>query len=150
MRDQFRLLAFGAVLVGVCAVSVAKHNPESNYPHVTIGPSFTTNQSLLLPRDFRKWMFLGSPLTPHGLNDGHASFPEFHNVYVEPAAYDYYTENGEWPEGTVIVKELQLTQPGSFDDGSRTEASGRGYFPGRPNGMDVSVKDSSRFKDTDK
>jgi hypothetical protein len=43
---------------------------------------------------------------------------------------------------------LQLTQPAENPDGSRTEPSGRGYFPGAFNGVDVTVKDSKRYADT--
>ena len=35
---------------------------------------------------------------------------------------------GEFPDGTIMFKELQLTLPGENPDGSRTEPSGRGYF----------------------
>ena len=38
--------------------------------------------------------------------------------------------------------------PSENPDGSRTEPSGRGYFPGEFNGADVTVKDSKRFADT--
>lgn len=41
-----------------------------------------------------------------------------------------------------------MTIPGENPDGSRTEASGRGYFPGKLNGADVTVKDSKRYADT--
>lgn len=126
----------------------AEARMSSQYPDVEIGPKFNDKGKLLLPVNFRKWVFIGSPLTPHGLNGGAAGFPEFHNVYVEPAAYDYHVEHGTWPEGTMMVKELQLTKGGTFEDGSRIEPSGRGYFPGTVNGMDVSVKDSKRFADT--
>lgn len=118
------------------------------YPNVEIGPEFNDGGDLLLPQDFRRWIFIGSPVTPSALNGGAAAFPEFHNVYVEPAVYDYYLSQGTWPEGTMLVKELQLTKPGASKDGSREEASGRGYFPGPANGLDVSVKDSRRFPDT--
>ena len=47
-----------------------------------------------------------------------------------------------------MFKELQLTIPGQFPDGSRTEPSGRGYFPGKLNGADVTVKDSQRYAET--
>lgn len=47
-----------------------------------------------------------------------------------------------------MLKELQLSQPGTFPDGSSVEVSGRGYFPAQRNGIDISVKDSKRFKDT--
>ena len=46
----------------------------------------------------------------------------------------------------MMAKELQLTGGKATEkDGSRYEPSGRGYFPGEVNGMDVSVKDSTRF-----
>jgi hypothetical protein len=45
---------------------------------------------------------------------------------------------------------LQLTlSPAENPDGSRTEPSGRGYFPGAFNGADVSVKDTKRFAATE-
>ncbi len=118
------------------------------YPDVDTGPVFNGKGELAQPKGFREWVFIGAPLTPHALNDSKAGFPEFHNVYVEPAAYLYYKKTGKWPEGTVLVKELQLTKRGTYADGSRTEASGRGYFPAAPNGLDVSVKDSRRFART--
>lgn len=147
MRYLQHVLVTGVCLLGGAALGVAESG-KSDYPDVNIGPSFTPTGKLRLPEGFREWVFIGSPLTPHGLNNGMAGFPEFHNVYVEPAAYDYYMRHGQWPEGAMMVKELQLTQPGTFPDGSRTEVSGRGYFPGEPHGMDVSVKDSRRFPDT--
>jgi len=112
------------------------------------GPQWTTDGQLVLPSDYHRWVFLGSPLTPNALNGGQAGFPEYHNVYVHPAVFDAYLRSGQWPEGTILLKELQLTLDGRASDGSRVEASGRGYFPGQPNGIDIAVKDSTRFKDT--
>ena len=111
-------------------------------------PRFNTQGELLQPNGFRNWVFIGSPLTPHALNGGSAAFPEYHNVYVQPQALAHYMKTGEWPEGTMMVKELQLTKEGTHPDGSRNEVSGRGYFPAEPNGLDVSVKDSRRFSST--
>ena len=91
----------------------------------------------------------GSPLTPNALNGGHANFPEYHNVYIEPGSYAIYKKTGVFPEGTIFFKELQLTKkPEENPDGSRTEPSGRGYFPGVFNGADVTVKDTKRFAGT--
>ena len=50
-------------------------------------PEYTGTGDLLLPNNFEKWVFVGSPLTPNVLNDGKANFPEFHNVYMEPGSY---------------------------------------------------------------
>jgi hypothetical protein len=112
------------------------------------GPQWMTDGQLKLPQGYHTWVFLGAPLTPNALNDGKAGFPEFHNVYTQPEAYQAYRRTGEFPEGTILLKELQLTRPGTYDDRSRIEPSGRGYFPGTANGIDISVKDNKRFKDT--
>ena len=88
----------------------------------------------------------GSPLTPNALNGGQAAFPEYHNVYIEPGSYAIYQQTGSFPEGTMFYKELQLTRkPEENPDGSRTEPSGRGFFPGALAGAEVSVKDTKRF-----
>src|SRR5215469_11070406 len=100
------------------------------------------------PAVFRKWVFLGAPTTPNGLNNGKANFPEFHHVYVEQKNLDAYLKTGTFPEGTMLVKELTRVLNPAFPDGSRKEPSGRGYFNGEFNGMDVTVKDSKRFAAT--
>lgn len=106
---------------------------------------YTPDGKLILPRGFRKWVFVGAPLTPNALNDGQANFPEFHHVYVEEKNLDAYLKTGSFPEGTVFIKELTRVLKPSYPDGSRTEPSGRGYFNGELNGIDATVKDSKRF-----
>jgi hypothetical protein len=111
-------------------------------------PEYTPSGDLILPKNFERWTYVGSPLTPNALNNGKAGFPEFHNVYIEPTAYDIYQKTHVFPEGTIFFKELQLTIKGENPDGSRTEPSGRGYFPGALNGADVTVKDTKRYAST--
>jgi hypothetical protein len=82
------------------------------------------------------------------LNNGKAGFPEFHHVYVNPDAFAVYQRTGEFPDGTVITKELVLLQKGDYKDGSKNAPSGRGFFAGEYQGMDVMVKDSKRYKQT--
>jgi len=112
------------------------------------GAQFTPDGKMKLPTGYREWVFIGSPLTPNALNGGKASFPEFHNVYVERRNFDAYQKTGTFPEGTVLVKELVLLQKPTFPDGSQQAPSGRGYFQGAFNGMDVSVKDTKKFGKT--
>jgi hypothetical protein len=109
---------------------------------------FDSDGKLELPTGFRAWVFVGAPLTPNGLNDGKANFPEYHHVYVEKKNVDAYLKTGEFPEGTVIVKELTRVLNPTFPDSSRKEPSGRGYFNGAYNGIDMSIKDSKRFAKT--
>src|SRR5262245_25621489 len=82
---------------------------------------FDSDGKLKLPTGYRRWIFLGAPLTPNGLNGGKANFPEYHHVYVEERNLDAYLKTGEFPEGTVIVKELTRVLDPKFPDGSRTE-----------------------------
>ena len=112
------------------------------------------------PHVFRRWVFVGAPLTPEGLNNGkyncnaagtnctRSNFPEYHHVYIEQKNVDAYLKTGDFPEGTVIIKELTRVLNPAFPDSSRTEPSGRGYFNGAYNGIDMSVKDSKRFAKT--
>ena len=111
---------------------------------------FDPDGRLQLPTGFRKWVFVGAPLTPNALNNGKANFPEYHHVYIEQKNVDAYLKTGEFPEGTVIVKELTRVLNPDFPDGSRKEPSGRGYFNGAYNGVDVTVKDSKRFANTNR
>jgi hypothetical protein len=114
-------------------------------------PQYTATGEMILPPNniWREWIYLGSPLTPNALNGGKAGFPEYHNVYIQPWAYAEYKKTNKFSEGTIMFKELQLTLgPAENPDGSQTEPSGRGYFPGAYNGADVTTKDSKRFADT--
>jgi hypothetical protein len=127
-------------------------------------PEYNASGDLLLPKNFLEWVYVGSPLTPTALNGGKncsedpasptsgpcTGFPEFHNVYIEPGSYEIFKQTNQFPEQTILFKALQLTLPGPGQnpDGSHTEPSGRGYFPGKFNGADVSVKDSKRFTES--
>jgi hypothetical protein len=87
-------------------------------------------------------------VTPNALNDSRTNFSEYHNVYIEPCAYEAHKKAGVLPNGTIFYQELQLPQAAENPDGPSTEPSGRGYFPGKHNGADVTVKYTARFGDT--
>jgi len=144
MKHMLKILARTTILTA-CLVSGTGMAADQGRD---IGAAvFNEKGELMLPEGFREWVFIGAPLTPHGLNDGKAGFPEFHHVYVNPDAWSVYQEVGEFPDGTVIAKELVLLQKGDHADGSKVAPSGRGYFAGEFHGMDVMVKDSQRYKD---
>ena len=67
---------------------------------------FTESGEMLLPPDniWRTWVFVGDPFTPNALNNGAANFPEFHNVYMQPWAYEEYRKTNKFPEGTIFVQ----------------------------------------------
>jgi hypothetical protein len=150
---RVKLLAVIAAITGgfmVTAVSAQLHSRKVANDSVQTStprylPEYTADGDLILPKNFEKWVYVGSPLTPNALNGGMANFPEFHNVYIEPGSYEIYQKTNVFPEGTIFFKELQLTLPAQNPNGSRTEPSGTGYFPGHLNGADVTVKDTKRY-----
>ena len=139
------------MLIGIISISASVALFRVKPVQAQMGHSsavFTADGKLQLPTGYRRWVFVGDPLTPNGLNNGKAGFPEYHHVYIEAQNVDAYLKTGTFPEGTVIVKELTRVLDPTFPDGSRSEPSGRGYFNGVFNGMDVTVKDSKRFAKT--
>ena len=147
MRAKF--LAVSALIAGgVVVTAVLAQTPSTNSTRPRYLAEYTASGDLILPKNFEEWVYVGSPFTPNALNGGMAGFPEFHNVYIEPGSYEIYKKTNVFPEGTIFFKELQLTLKGENADGSRTEPSGRGYFPGALNGADVTVKDTKRYPDT--
>lgn len=99
---------------------------------------FNDKGELIRPTGYREWIYVGAPLTPNDMNNGKAAFPEFHNVYIDKAAWEHWKKTGEFKEGTVIVKEL-------LSVGSKKTFSGNGYFMGDYQGLEAMVKDSKRF-----
>jgi hypothetical protein len=101
---------------------------------------FTADGKLKQPVGYRKWVYIGTPVTPNDMNDGEASFPEFHEVYMDPESFAHYEKTGKFRDGTVLVKELSSV-------GSKEAPSGKGYFQGEFTGLEAAIKDSKRFKD---
>src|SRR5246127_6014400 len=153
MSYRTSTIALGLVVgTGVPPAAFAQSPPEpDNGDPLTRSrqlPQYTDSGELKLPTNWRQWIFVGEPLTPNALNDGRANFPEYHNVYIEPGSYAIYKKTGVFPEGTIFVKELQLALPAEHPDGSRTEPSGRGFFPAAFNRADGTVNDTKRFAES--
>lgn len=86
LRIAAAALAAAVVVVGAGTMALAADVGKSEYG-VEFAPEWTAQGELVQPKDFREWVFIGAPLTPNGLNNGKAGFPEFHNVYVQPSAF---------------------------------------------------------------
>ncbi len=138
-------VAFGAVLIAAMAMGQSADAP-SRASDVR-GAEFAANGEVKRPDNWRSWVFIGANLTPNGLNDGKAIFPEFHYTYIEPSAWAYYKRTGRFAEGTQIVKELVLLGKSEYEDGSTTGPVGRGFYAGKPIVLAYMYKDSKRFPD---
>ena len=110
-----------------------------------VAAKFAADGQVQIPKNWRQWIYVGTPLTPNALNNGKAAFPEFHNVYIEPSAYAYWQKTGKFANGTQIAKELVLVRQKDKDEmndnGSTGEVSGVGYFQGEFQGLELTIKD---------
>ncbi len=143
----FSLFAAGAFAVGAFALAFAQEGEEKPAgevggarPFNNYGPIYNDKGEVLRPVGWRRWVYVGTPLTPDDMNGGEASFREFHNVYIDPHSFEVFSETGEFPNGTQLVKEMVLV-------GSKEASSGSGYFMGDFYGLELTVKDTERFKD---
>lgn len=142
-----RKFLFSTVLAGAVISGIAGYATASSAADGVVEAKFTGDGQVMIPQNWRQWVYVGAPLTPNALNGGEAAFPEFHNVYIEPSAYAHWVKTGEFANGTQIVKELVLVRDNENDpdDGSSQEVSGVGYFQGEFHGLELTVKDTNRF-----
>jgi hypothetical protein len=96
---------------------------------------YTAQGELILPSDYRQWVFLSSGLGMTYSNDPNAH-PSFGNVFVNPPAYAAFLKTGVWPDKTVLLIESRA---------SGSNASNRdGRFQTTLLGFEAHVKDASR------
>jgi hypothetical protein len=128
-----------ALFLTIAALAVAVTAPQAGAAGKKRGgPAFSKEGELLMPKNYRNWIFVGAPVTPNDMNKGKAAFPEFHNVYIDPASFAVYRKTGKFRNGTILVKEL-------VGVGAKSASSGNGYFPGEFIGVAATVKDEKRF-----
>ena len=125
-----------AVLAGLAGLSYLMAAPPVGVP----GIDFTTDGKLKRPVGYRNWVYVGEVVTPNDMNDGEATFPEFHSVYMDPESFAHYEKTGQFRDGTCLIKELSSV-------GAKEATSGNGYFMGDFIGLELSIKDSKRYKD---
>jgi len=134
-----RKTALVPVLI-LAAVSLAAHTGRSVASvSAADGPQFTADGKLVRPADYRRWIYVSS-----GFGMSYTQKADdmqmFTNVFVKPAAYDYYLANGTWPDKTMFVLEIY----GSTSQGSINK---HGSYQKDFMGLDVEVKDETRFAD---
>jgi len=135
MRRTFWLTA---VFAALAVVAIEKRASSAATP-APDGPEFTADGKLVRPANYRKWVFLSS-----GYGMSYSQQPSDHlmftNVFVPPAEYDYFLQHGSWPEKTMFVLEIYGSQ-------SKGSINKQGNFQTEFMGLDVEVKDASRFPD---
>lgn len=88
------------------------------------GPQFTSDGKLLLPANYREWVFVTSGLgmTYNPPDAAHEREPHFDNVFVNRAAHQAFLETGRWPDQTMFILEVRASQSkASINKGGRTQ-----------------------------
>ena len=104
-------------------------------------PRFTGDGALVVPANYREWVFLSSGLDMS--YSGEASMPGhsvFDNVFVDPAGWAAFKQTGRWPDQAMFVMEAR----GASTQGSINKAGH--YQTEALMGLEVHVRDEARFK----
>ncbi len=115
-------------------------------PQPSVMPVFEGKLTLLRPTNYREWVFVGSSRglsyaqNPPAQNQTAAGGmgEMYHNVYITPDAYREFSRTGKFPEGTMLAMEMASAD-------TKREPGLQGSFEKEFIGLEVSVKDSSRF-----
>ena len=144
MKYQKITVAIGIVALCVGGyVVVNAQSPKKNAAKETSKRAeYSKGGELVLPADWRTWVFAGTSITPNDMNEGKALFPEFHHIYTSPETYAAAKKTGELPEGAMVAKELSTVA-------GKHASSGNGYFEGDLIALAIMVKDTKRYPDTD-
>lgn len=130
---------FFVVLLGLAVWLAALSGASKSETAAAVGPQFTTDEKLVRPEGYRRWVYVSS-----GYGMSYSQTPDsmqlFTNVFVTPAAYDYYVAKGKWPDKTMFVLEL-------YGSASRGSINKSGRYQDDFVGLDVEVKDEARFPD---
>ena len=103
-------------------------------------PQFMSDSQLVLPKDYREWVYLSSGL---GMNYGPAAQADqgnamFDNVFVTPRVYKAFLESGRWPDKTIFILEIRrATEKRSINNAGR--------FQTDLLTIEAAVKDEARF-----
>lgn len=136
MKYGLALVGIGTlVIAGLGAFSYANAKPEA-------AAQYTASGELIYPENYREWVFLtsgvnmtyGAPVTGmgHDMVD---------NVFVDPQSWQEFKQTGKWRDGTVMIKEPRMgANEGSISKGGTFQTE-------EVFGLEVHVKDSTRFKD---
>ena len=150
MRKRLGLLFIASA---ACAASLsAVTQPPAAAEVRSTDPQYDEKGDLKRPADFRTWVFVGANIglayhsnlpdtTPRKQDQvkKKAGPGEFHNVYIQPEAYEHYLKTGKFPDRTMLVMDVY--------EAKERDAKGivsQGLFPGAQRRFEVAVKNSKR------
>jgi hypothetical protein len=104
-------------------------------------PAYDSAGNVVRPEGYRKWVFVGTSLGLRYEGEAGSEGPgSFHNVYIQPEAYDAFTRTGVFPEKSILAMEV-------YSAGTKEPKSGLtgGFYSDRLTGFSAAIKDKERF-----
>ncbi len=133
-------LAFvaGAASLAVASIGVVAESPTYS---TTLKQYVKPDGTITVPEDYRtRFTFIGTFSVAGGDQAGGQA--GFHQVYIDPDSIEQFRRTGKFPDGAMIVKELQKTRALKMTTGHVSSwKENEGWF--------VMIKDTEgRFKDS--
>jgi Cytochrome P460 len=138
---RMMVLILAGLFAGAVALRAHHSQPARTSARASPTAQFNSDGKLVRPEDYRRWAYVSSGFgMSYNPGAGGNGAPAFTNVFVTPAAYYFFQANGTWPDKTAFVLEIySSTSHGSINQ--------KGSFQESLVGLDVEVKDVSRFAD---
>jgi hypothetical protein len=99
------------------AASTTTHPSTGNTTHSQTHKNYVDkNGNIKVPDDYRtQFIFIGSFAVPGG--DSLGGLKEIHQVYIDRDSIEYYRSHGDFPDGAMLIKELQGTATADLTTG---------------------------------
>ena len=109
------------------------------FPLAAQKPQYGSSGELLMPENYREWVFVGASLGM-GYNEPGANPTEgnFHHVYLAPDAYEHFKKTGAFPKQAILIMEV-------YSPASKESINKQGRFSGEFLRVEAAVKDADRF-----
>lgn len=135
-RFSTRTLSATAV---VSALLIFRAAPSMTEAAPQVAPAYTSGGELVIPADYRSWIFLTSNINMGYPSEGTppANMPTmFGNVFVNPEAYRSFVTTGTWPDKTIMMIENR-------GSGHTAALNNDSRFQTEPHGLEFHVKDAA-------
>ena len=134
------VVAAVGIVAGVGGARAARPASPPGPPGDTV-PRYA-GDSLIRPDGFERWVLAGASIglgyaQPSGADRAGAT-GTFHNVYIEPTAYEHYVRTGRFREKTMLAMTL-------YAPAQKVHPARQGHFEGEFLAAEFALKDSARF-----
>lgn len=112
-------------------------------PRPADAPAYTSDRSLVVPANYREWIYLTSGIDMSYAASAPGTPPPTHsvfdNVFVNPSSYQRFLATGTWPDATTLVLEVRSAEdPVSISKRGHTQSA-------EIRGLEIHVKDKGKW-----